>query len=228
MKILTVSDVVVPALYDPRARELCAGVELILGCGDLPYYYLEYLVSLLDVPCCFVAGNHDAPLIYRQDGSLDSGPAGCLDLDGEVVREDGLLLAGLAGSIRYNNRPAFQYTETEMSLKVLRMMPRLLVNRLVHGYYLDILITHSPPFSIHDDVDPAHQGFRALLAFMNWFRPRYLIHGHVHVYRVSTVTVSNYRSTQVINTYGYRILDIGPRPMGHKRTSRVKARSFVG
>jgi Icc-related predicted phosphoesterase len=211
MKVLSISDVVVPHLYDPGVRKRCAGVDLILGCGDLPYYYLEYLVSLLNVPCFFVAGNHDAPLKYDEHGMPIQAPAGCTNLDDRVVREKRLWLAGLEGSIRYNDQPYFQYTETEMWFKILGMVPRLVMNRLAHGYYLDVLITHSPPYSIHDDLDRAHQGFRALLRFMDWFRPRYLIHGHTHVYRSNMVTVSNYRRTQVVNTYGFRILDIEPR-----------------
>jgi uncharacterized protein len=48
---------------------------------------------------------------------------------------------------------------------------------------IDILITHSPPFGIHDDDTQAHRGLKA----MNWLiriaRPRYHFHGHTHFYR---------------------------------------------
>jgi Icc-related predicted phosphoesterase len=88
------------------------------------------------------------------------------------------------------------------------MAPRLLWNRLRHGRYLDILITHAPPFGIHDGPDLCHRGFRAFLTFMRWFRPRYLIHGHKHVYRPDEVTQTSYHQTEVINTYGYRILEM--------------------
>jgi len=40
-------------------------VELVLSCGDLPYYYLEYIVSMLNVPLLYVHGNHDAPPEYQ-------------------------------------------------------------------------------------------------------------------------------------------------------------------
>jgi Icc-related predicted phosphoesterase len=79
---------------------------------------------------------------------------------------------------------------------------------LFHGRYLDILITHAPPYGIHDQEDRCHQGFRAFRAFMDRFRPRYLIHGHVHVYGANETTESVYRQTKVINTYGYRVLEI--------------------
>jgi len=43
---------------------------------------------------------------------------------------------------------------------------------------------------------------------MGRFRPRYLIHGHVHVYYPSETTESVYQDTRVLNTYGYRTLEM--------------------
>ncbi len=43
---------------------------------------------------------------------------------------------------------------------------------------------------------------------MERFRPRYLIHGHVHIYNPNEITETQYRDTTVINTYGYRMLEI--------------------
>ncbi|HEX9013060.1 MAG TPA: hypothetical protein VF813_06070, partial [Anaerolineaceae bacterium] len=58
VKILTVSDVQVNLLYSPRVQDRFADVDLIVSCGDLPYYYLEYIISMLDVPLVYVFGNH--------------------------------------------------------------------------------------------------------------------------------------------------------------------------
>jgi hypothetical protein len=44
---------------------------------------------------------------------------------------------------------------------------------------------------------------------MERFRPRYLIHGHVHVYSPLDPVDSVYMDTRVINTYGYRTLEVG-------------------
>jgi len=51
-RILAVSDSVDPALYDHFnvERWRAEKVELIISCGDLPAYYLSYLVSRFDVP----------------------------------------------------------------------------------------------------------------------------------------------------------------------------------
>jgi Icc-related predicted phosphoesterase len=59
-----------------------------------------------------------------------------------------------------------------MAQKVWRLTPALLMNRVSCGRYLDILITHAPPFGIHDGTDRAHRGFEALLRLMARFRPR--------------------------------------------------------
>jgi len=43
---------------------------------------------------------------------------------------------------------------------------------------------------------------------MRWFRPRFLIHGHKHVYGHKETTVTQYHQTTVINTFGYRVIEI--------------------
>ena len=213
MRILTLSDKVEPLLYGPGLQRVVGDIDLVLSCGDLPGYYLDYVVTTLNVPCYFVHGNHaqGAEFLGHDAGQRQKGRRrlahGC-DMDGRVVCEQGLLIAGFEGCMRYNNNPRFQYTEAEMRFKVLQMAPRLLRNRLRYGRYLDILITHAPPLGIHDGPDLCHRGFRAFLTFMRWFRPRYLIHGHKHVYRPDEVTRTIYQQTEVINTYGYRILEM--------------------
>ncbi|MCB0098855.1 MAG: hypothetical protein KDE46_24140, partial [Caldilineaceae bacterium] len=76
--------------------------------------------------------------------------------------------------------------------------------------WLDVLVAHSPPRGIHDEEDRAHQGFESFLTFMRWFKPRYLLHGHIHIYRQDTVTQTSYHETEVINVYPYRILELEP------------------
>jgi Icc-related predicted phosphoesterase len=80
------------------------------------------------------------------------------------------------------------------------------MNRMLRGRYLDILITHSPPFGIHDGKDLPHRGFKALLGFMNRFRPRYLLHGHKHTYGTETWR-TRYRDTEVINVYPFHVIE---------------------
>lgn len=205
MKILAVSDRLVENIYSLQIRERFGDVDMVLSCGDLPYYYLEYIVSMLNVPCFFVHGNHDQPE-YTADGRTLTEPGGWLNLDGRTVRAEGLILAGLEGSMRYKPEGSFQYTESEMALKVWCITPTLLMNRVFHRRYLDVLITHAPPLGIHDGEDRPHHGFKALLGFMARFRPRYLLHGHTHTYGPETWR-TRYLDTEVINVYPSRLIE---------------------
>lgn len=205
MKILAVSDQVVDSIYSSCIRDRFSDVDMVLSCGDLAYSYLEYIVSMLNVPCFYVHGNHDHTE-YTSNGRTLTRPGGWVDLDDRIVWAKGLLVGGLEGSIRYKPRAPFQYTEGQMIHKARRMIPALFLNRVRYGRHLDILITHSPPFGIHDGKDLPHRGFRALLWMMARFRPRYLLHGHKHVYGTEA-TRTRYIDTEVINVYPFRVIE---------------------
>jgi Icc-related predicted phosphoesterase len=204
MKVLTVSDELVPALHTPALLHYAHGVELILACGDLPANYLEYLVSMLNAPLFYVMGNHGG------DGGEGDFPEGGENIDLRVVEYKGLLIAGLEGAQRYNNKPRFQYTENEMRARIAALTPALMLNKARYGRHLDILITHAPPHQIHDAEDYAHRGFKSFVWFIEHYQPRYLIHGHVHVYDKRDETLTVRGATTIVNTYGYKILDIAP------------------
>jgi len=217
MRILSVSDKVEPVLYGPYIRERVGKIDLILACGDLPYYYLEYIVSLLDAPLYFVHGNHDRVVPKLSPNKLDCTPRGLSwanNLHERTINYQGLLLAGLEGCRRYNPHAPFQYSECEVRGQVFWLGQRLRLNRLRYGRYLDILITHAPPRGIHDAEDLPHQGFESYLALLHKFQPTLMIHGHTHVYNRNEVTETNYGNTRVINTYGYRVMELAPRRDG--------------
>jgi Icc-related predicted phosphoesterase len=208
MKVLAVSDRVLDHLYCTKLREKYPDIKLIIGCGDLPYYYLDFLISSLDVPLAYVLGNHDGGPQYTADKRQLTSVDGGTYLHGQVVNINGLLLAGLDGSMRYRPRAPYMYTEAEMRGQIARLIPSLLWNRQKYGRYLDVLVTHSPPFGIHDRADLPHTGFKVFLQFMRVFKPRFLLHGHIHLYRRDTVRHTKVGETEVINVYPYRILDI--------------------
>jgi Icc-related predicted phosphoesterase len=206
MKILAVSDRVIDWLYSNHVREKYPDVDLIIGCGDLPFYYLDFLTSALDRPLVYVRGNHDAGPQYAADGRVWNGVRGGIDLHKRVIQRNGLILAGLEGSMRYRPNADHMYTDSEMTIQMAQLVPQLLWNRQRYGRALDILVTHSPPFGIHDRPDLPHTGFKAFLSFMRLFKPRYLLHGHVHLYRPGAETTTRYEETTVINVYPYRLL----------------------
>jgi len=168
--------------------------------------YLEFVVSMLNVPLLYVRGNH-AEQQVSSSGDVKVEPEGCIDIDGRVVKERGLLIAGLEGSMRYSDGPN-QYSDNEMWIKTLRLMPRLWLNKRRYGRYLDILVTHAAPRGIQDAEDLCHRGFRAFVPFLERFRPRYMLHGHIHAYTPSVVTETQYRDTLVLNAFRYRVVDI--------------------
>jgi len=208
MKVLAISDKVDDRIYSLTLKEQFGDVELVLGCGDLPFYYLEYVVSVLSVPVLYVQGNHSPSFELMESGERRTSAGGCLDIDNRILEVEGLLIGGLEGSMWYRPDGRYQYTEAQMRFKAWRMMPRLQLNRLTRGKYLDILITHAPPYGIHDADDLCHTGFKVFRSFIDRYRPRYLIHGHIHIYRSQTPRVTQHGETTVINTYGHQLLEI--------------------
>ena len=214
MRALVISDKVEPILYSPGVVQRAGDVDLVLSCGDIPFYYLEYIISMLNKPTYYVFGNHGREVEYTsgkgETWERKTEPQGAMNLHQRTAKEGDLLLAGLEGSIRYNRAPRFQYTNTEMWGNIMRMIPGLVTNRLRYGRYLDVLVAHSPPAGIHDKPDIPHQGFPSFLRFMRLFRPRYLLHGHIHLYRHDEITCTRYHDTSVINVYPFRILELEP------------------
>ena len=203
MKILAVSDETVERLYNTNVRETFPDVRILLGCGDLPYSYLEFLVTVFNVPLFYVPGNHDP----KYGASENSHAEGGINLDGKVIRKNGLVLAGLGGSICYRPGAPNQYSQSEMYLKAFRLLPKIFIHTLHRR--LDILVTHSPPEGIHDDVDRAHRGLRALNFIIKVAKPRYLLHGHTIFYKQNIRShITEYRRTKVVNIYPYRLLDV--------------------
>lgn len=199
MKILALSDQVVPLIYSEAVRERFADVELIVGCGDLPVYYLEYVVTQLNVPLVFVPGNHDP------DGLNVSGG---ISVDGKLVQIKGTVIVGLGGSRRYKPKGKHQYTEAEMSWRSARLLIKSLPTRLIKGRWVDLLITHAPPQGVHDASDLAHQGFAVFHHFVRTLRPSMMLHGHSHVIRNLDETRSQLYSCEIINVYPYQVVDL--------------------
>ena len=206
MKCLVVSDQVVERIYALAADSHFSDVDLILGCGDLPYTYLEYLLTILKRPLYYVPGNHDPA--YNPRSALSCAEGGC-NVDRKLERFQGLLIGGLGGSIRYQPQGVNQYSQWDAHLRALRLLPGLLWNRLRYGRALDIFISHSPPFGIHDDDSQAHRGLLALNWLLRIARPRYHFHGHTHFYRQNLApSVTQLGPTRIINVYPYKVIEI--------------------
>jgi Icc-related predicted phosphoesterase len=204
VKLLALSDIEHPIIYNSQIQSRFPDIDLVISCGDLSYYYLEYIISMLDTPLYYVRGNH-APVEEFSSSDSRRDPWGAIDIHRRVVYDQkfGLILAGIEGSLRYN-KGLYQYTQGEMWTMVLSMVPNLIFNKIKFGRYLDIFVTHAAPKGIHDEGDRAHQGIQAFKWLIKVFQPRYHLHGHVHLYNPGQVRESKLGETTILNTYGYR------------------------
>ena len=206
VRVLAVADEIVDALWGRALEDLRP--DLILACGDLPFEYLENLVSRTDKPLLYVPGNHDPDLrigdwMHTVPAlAMPPGPAGCVNVDGRVEEAAGLRIAGLGGSVRYRPGPN-QYTQRQMEVRALRLEIKVRLSRRP----IDVLIAHSPPAGHGDSDDPPHRGFVALERLVRRLSPRYLIHGHVNQYGPKR-PVPQIGRTVIVNAIPSRLIEI--------------------
>lgn len=206
MKILLISDKIVEHIYSSSIAERMKDIDFVISCGDVPGYYLEFIVSMLNKPLFYVNGNH-CESICSESGTRPDIPEGCININQKIVGYKNILIMGLEGSMRYN-RGDYQYTDFQMSWKINKLKPRLYLNKIFKKKYIDILVTHAPPYKIHDQEDICHKGFKSFNSFMQKFKPKYLLHGHIHIYGTKNDWITEIDGTKVINAYGYRIIEI--------------------
>jgi len=202
ISVLSVSDRIENNLLEPGEVKNFKDIDLILSCGDLPYYYIEKLIKNFGVPTLFVHGNHDQALEYNKYGP-QSGPLGAIDLHKRVVVLNNIIFAGFEGSLRYRDGP-FMYTQGDMWMNVLSIVPQLLINKFTYGRFVDVIIAHSPPWDIQDQDTHIHRGFKAFRWLIKTFSPGYFYHGHIHIYTEDQPTETIFGTTKIINTFGKR------------------------
>jgi Icc-related predicted phosphoesterase len=207
MKILLISDSIVEHIYSNSIAERMKDIDFVISCGDVPNYYLEFIVSMLNKPLFYVNGNHCVERAYSESGMRLVLPEGCININQKIFEYKDIIIMGLEGSMRYNCGE-YQYTDAQMSWKINKLKPKLYLNKIFKKRYVDILVTHAPPYKIHDREDLCHKGFSSFNNFMRKFKPKYLIHGHIHTYGTKNDWITEIDGTKVINAYGYRIIEI--------------------
>ena len=197
MKVLVVADEESRYYYDYYQPGRLDDIELIISCGDLSRTYLEFLVTLGNCPLLYVCGNHD-------DTFADHPPEGCVCIEDTVFLYRGLRFAGLGGSYRYRPDGIYMYTEKQMARRIRKLWWKIRKNKGV-----DILVTHAPAFGLGDLDTLQHRGFRCFLKFMEKYKPRYMLHGHVHRnYGFKIPITQRYLDTTIINACGAYLLDL--------------------
>ena len=217
LKILCISDHIDPLVYSERIKTRFKDIDIILGAGDLPINYYEYIISCLNKPLYFVFGNHNLKKMAEFKGGLhpsfsggyDQAPSyGSTYIGGKVIRDrkNDLIIVGMGGSKRYSHQPN-QFTEFGMVLRILPAVPKMIWYRIFRGRFCDILLTHTPPRGIHDREDLCHKGFKVFRLFLRLFSPRYMVHGHIHLYDNNEQRKSLFDRTEIYNAYDHIILE---------------------
>ncbi len=223
MKILCVADATDSLIYSAQSKKLFGDCDFVISAGDLPLRYYDYIMTIQSKNLYYVYGNHnleqfrdvmkrggyDAMASFNATGEMKLMPHFGGDLiDGKCIydKKNDLIIMGLGGSMLYNYGDS-QYSEKQMQWRIRKMIPRLLYNKKRYGRYVDILVTHAPPFGIGDGEDICHRGFECFLSFMDTYKPKYLLHGHVHLFDENAPRITDYKGTKVINIYKSFILD---------------------
>ena len=195
MKILAIADEESKYLWDFFEKEKLEGIDLILSSGDLNPRYLSFLATFTSAPVLYVHGNHD-------DKYERIPPEGCICIEDQIYEHEGVRILGLGGSMRY--RPGVnQYTEKEMVKRVKKLRFKLFRKK---GF--DILLTHSPAYQLNDGRDLPHQGFQVFNTLLDKYKPRFFIHGHVHMaYGRQHKRYDQYGDTHVINAFERCVFD---------------------
>ena len=189
MKILAIADEESKYLWDYFDKKKLEGVGLIISCGDLDPRYLSFLATFSKAPVLYVHGNHDKK--YKQ-----MPPEGCICIEDRIYVHEGIRILGLGGSMRYRPGP-HQYTEKQMRKRVKKLWFQLFRKG---GF--DILVTHAPAYQMNDGRDLPHQGFQVFKTLMEKYKPKYFLHGHVHLsYGRGHKRYDKYQDTHVINAY---------------------------
>lgn len=196
MKILLVSDEEDKFLWDYYRPGRLSEYGLILSAGDLKAKYLSFLVTMARCPLMYIRGNHDRT--YESDP-----PEGCDCIEDEVVVYRGIRILGLGGCRKYN-LGSNQYTEKQMCRRVQKIKRKI---EKVGG--VDIILTHAPARGYGDEENPCHKGFDVFVELIEEYKPKYFVHGHVHLnYGFERPRVMHLGDTEIINATGRYVIEI--------------------
>ncbi len=196
MRVLVLADEPDQMLWDHFDRRRLEGIDLIISCGDLPASYLSFLTCFTSAPILYVHGNHD-------NSYEEKPPEGCICVDDRVYVHNGVRILGLGGCVRYKPGPN-QFSETEMRRRVARVMPKILWRR---GF--DVLVAHAPARDLGDGKDRVHKGFDVFRWLLKQFKPKYMVHGHVHKeYTHDFKRERVWNDTTIVNAWTSYTIDI--------------------
>jgi len=170
MRIVTASDIHgdkrAPVFLNRVADELSP--DLLVIAGDIttfgPGSLAEEILGNIEVRCAAIPGNCDP------DDVLEVIEKKCISLHGRRENIDGIDFVGLGGSPKSSFGTPREMEDSEIE--------RLLSSSIVEGC---VLVSHTPPRGINDLVPSGIRlGSEVIKRFVEDFRPRLVLSGHVH------------------------------------------------
>ena len=170
MRIVAISDI----HGDQRARRFIDGIigasspDLFVICGDIttfgPASFAESILSGLRVKCAAVPGNCDPAEV------LDVIEKHCISLHGRRVEIDGIQFVGLGGAPLCSHSTPLELEESEID----SFLSQTMVENCV-------IVSHAPPVGTNDMTKSGKSlGSSSLAKYVEQYRPRLLLSGHVH------------------------------------------------
>jgi Icc-related predicted phosphoesterase len=195
VRILAVSDQHEATLDDARNREALGPLDLVIGCGDLPSDYLNFLADAFGVHLVRILGNHDRPVVDEAGGILAPEP-----IRGRVVEAGPLPIFGLSWPGRPPRRDegqAWRQVVRTVLLEALRRRPL-------------IVASHIPPRGAGDvATDDYHIGSPAYRWLLDRLRPPLWLHGHTPLAGVREWIVTS-GATTIVNVTGAVLVELVP------------------
>jgi hypothetical protein len=194
MRILAVSDEVERAFDFERNRDDLGHIDAIVGAGDLPPDYLDFLTMAFKAPLFYVRGNHD-----RGGGWDEHSERVPESMDGAIQELNGLRLAGLSWPC--DKRQQAVHDENLAWRQVARSMVSLRMQRP------DVIVSHISPAGLGDAPDDHyHKGFAAYRWLCDKTKPRLWIHGHTPL-AAAPKWMIDHGPTKVMNVTGAVLID---------------------
>ena len=157
--------------------------EVLVACGDVSD---QVVLEAADAYGCSrifaVKGNHDPETAFPK-------PIEPMHL--KVREVEGVRFGGLNGGWKYKATGTFLYSQEQVSEALSAFAP------------VDVMIAHNSPRGLHDRDDGVHVGFEGLGDYLVRTSPRFLVHGHQHINKESTLG-----ETRVIGVHGYRVIEV--------------------
>ena len=160
-------------------------IDIIITLWDLEFYDISYLMDITKIPKIWVYWNH-CDWLYMDQLWINN-------LHLKIFSFKWIKFWWFEWSIKYKeSRYSKMYTQEE-AYWLLKNFEKV-----------DILITHNPPFWIHDETDISHIWFKALLDYIENNKPKYLLHWHTY----HSIEENVVWDTKIIYTSWYKIIDL--------------------